>query len=204
MMNLLQRIRIVVIVLTLLSSTSDANADVGWPADFEALKAGLAPNYANFEYTLTDRRIDLPTIAARHREALASAGSEPERRQVFERLLADFRDPHVSIAWPSQSSRARANVACPSDLAAAAASSGVLFHRLPAFEALGSSDGETFRAGVLRVPGRETQGSSGSAYSCTKRSPSRARRRPPRQASNPISLATIPAQTRFARPSCNA
>jgi hypothetical protein len=195
-MKMLQSVRFVFAAIALLGSgVGDASADADWLADFEALKAGLARNYANFEYTLTDRRIDLPAIATRYREALAIAASDGERREVFERLLRDFRDPHVSIVWPSHVSSDRDETACPSDFAAAATGGGVQFHRLPVFEPLTSSDAQTFRAGLLRAPGGRRSASSESACSCTRHSRRHAWKRLPMPESNAIRPVTTSAST---------
>ena len=131
-----------------------------WQADLDALQAGLARNYANFEYTLTDRRIDLPMLAARARDALASATDDSERRRAFERLLRDLRDPHVSIAWPREDAKpgaapatredARAaTAACPADLASLATRPGVAFARLPGYRALSGAEARWFDAGLV-------------------------------------------------------
>jgi hypothetical protein len=56
-----------------------------WAGDYDALLSGLARNYANFEYTLTQRRIDLPAIADRERNALAAATGASPRAAVTAR-----------------------------------------------------------------------------------------------------------------------
>jgi hypothetical protein len=149
-----------------------------WQADLIALQVGLARNYANFEYTLTDRRIDLPLLAARSRDALASAPDDSERRRVFERLLRDLRDPHVSISWPREgpgTAVAASNrdvptgagddvekpppgAACPSDLASLSTRPGVAFARLPGYQALPDPEARWFDAGLVRDSGHPTLG----------------------------------------------
>lgn len=128
-----------------------------WQADLDALQAGLARNYANFEYTLTDRRIDLPLLAARARDALAGATDDNERRRAFERLLRDLRDPHVSITWPREEPKPGAAheetgtsaAACPADLASLATRPGVAFARLPGYHALPGVEARWFDAGLV-------------------------------------------------------
>ena len=143
-----------------LPDTAGAQSPGDWQADLDALQAGLARNYANFEYTLTERRIDLPRLAARAREALAGATDDRERRRVFEQLLRDLRDPHVSIAWPPEKSkpaataaapedvRAPAAAACPADLASLATRPGIAFARLPGYRPLPDAEARWFDAGL--------------------------------------------------------
>ena len=143
-----------------LPGTAGAQSPGDWQADLDALQAGLARNYANFEYTLTERRIDLPRLAARAREALAGATDDRERRRVFEQLLRDLRDPHVSIAWPPEKSkpaataaapedvRAPAAAACPADLASLATRPGIAFARLPGYRPLPDAEARWFDAGL--------------------------------------------------------
>lgn len=119
-------------------------AATDWSADFEALLGGLARNYANFEYTLTEQRIDLPALAARHRQELGAATDDAQRRRAIERLLRAFRDPHLRIEW--RPAPAGAAPAC----ASSEASAGVAFDQLPAFEALPSAAARHYRAGILR------------------------------------------------------
>ncbi len=126
-----------------------APREIDWTGDFAALLAGLARNYANFEYTLTDRRVDLPAFAARYRAALAEARSDSERRRLFERFVRDLRDPHVSIDWSAPATDPP-GPACQTNLEEQAVRGGVAFGRLPEFVAVESDGARLFHAGVLR------------------------------------------------------
>ena len=155
-----RRAAVAAIVAFGLPGTAGAQSPGDWQADLDALQAGLARNYANFEYTLTERRIDLPRLAARAREGLASTTDDSERRRVFEQLLRDLRDPHVSIAWPPEKSkpaataaapedvRAPAAAACPADLASLATRPGIAFARLPGYRPLPDAEARWFDAGL--------------------------------------------------------
>lgn len=122
----------------------------GHLGDFEALLAGLARHYANFEYTLLERRIDLPALAARQRAEFEAATTEAARRRAIEGLLRAFRDPHLRIEW--QPAPGAPGPAC----GAHAPLPGVAFDRLPAFQPLASAEARLFGAGILR--GRPTLG----------------------------------------------
>lgn len=140
-----------------MSETKPAPRVIDWTGDFAALLAGLARNYANFEYTLTDRRVDLAALAARYRAALATAASDAQRRRVFELFLRDLRDPHVSIDWEPRAADTPAPV-CPTNLEERTTNSGVAFRRLPEFVALETDDARLFQAGMLRGKGAPAAG----------------------------------------------
>lgn len=131
-------------VAALLCSCATAASAVDWTGDYDVLLGGLAKNYANFEYTLTERRIDLPALAARQREALAAATDDAQRRAAVERLLRAFGDPHLRVEWAL--SPATPAPACSNR----GQSPGVAFHRLPNFEPLPSAAARQYGAGVLR------------------------------------------------------
>ncbi|HTN48100.1 MAG TPA: S41 family peptidase [Burkholderiaceae bacterium] len=135
-------------------AAAEKPAQVDWTADFDALLVGLARNYANFEYTLTDRRVDLPGFAAWHRAALTAASSDDERRRAFEQLLRDLRDPHVTIDWYPHKGDEGARV-CP---AAARSNAGLAFGRLDEYEPLNTNEAQIYSAGLLRRPSAATIG----------------------------------------------
>lgn len=122
-----------------------------WRADFEALKLGLARNYANFEQQITDRRISLPKLASEAETALASAGDNAARRKIFGKMIKDLHDPHVRIEWLSGDADEARGPACPADLAAAEQDGGLRWERLAAFRPLDEASSRVFRAGILKT-----------------------------------------------------
>jgi hypothetical protein len=142
--------------LLAIASLAIAADDDPWRRDLDALQQGLARHYANFEDLLTERRLDLPALAARDRAALAAARNDAERRGVFERLLRDLRDPHVRIEWPAGDAAAAADTArpvCDPDMLALGSRPGLAFRRLPGWTALDGAAAQLFAAGVLAPPG---------------------------------------------------
>lgn len=123
-----------------------------WQADFDALLAGLASHYANFEDQIRERRLELPALAARQRKALAEADDDPGRRAAMQVLLRQLRDPHVRIDWAP----AAANAA-PEPVCAAGSDGGgegrLQWSRWPAFTPLAHDAARMFSAGLLRQPG---------------------------------------------------
>lgn len=115
-----------------------------WVADFDLMLQQLPRHYANFEYTLTERRLDLPALAQREREALAAATDDTQRRAAFDRLLRAFADPHLRIHWAPGA--AEPEPACGQHRLPP----GVAFHRLAGFVPLQEPQARQFGAGLLR------------------------------------------------------
>jgi hypothetical protein len=88
--------------LAILAGTAPAHAyDAGaWRADFVQLRKELAAAYANLDWAVEARRMDLPALSARTEAQLAKAASDDDARRIFERFLAEFGDGHVRIDWP--------------------------------------------------------------------------------------------------------
>jgi Peptidase family S41 len=128
-----------------------ALAAATWQADFDALLAGLASNYANFEDQIRERRLDLPALAARQRRALNEADDDHGRRTALEGLLRPLRDPHVKIDWKPQAAGG-----APAPVCAAGTDGGregrLQWSRWPSFAPLVSDSARIFSAGVLHLP----------------------------------------------------
>lgn len=122
-----------------------------WQADFDALLAGLASNYANFEDQIRERRLDLPAVAARQRQALTKADDDQGRRTALEGVLRQMRDPHVRIDWaPAPADGA------PEPVCAAGSNAGregrLQWSRWPGFTPLAGDRARIFSAGLLHRP----------------------------------------------------
>ncbi len=139
-----------------------------WREDFAQLKRELAAAYANLEWAVESRRMDLPSLATRAEDLLAKATSDEEARRVFERFLASFGDGHLRIRWPKPG----APVATPEsgDPAKPAARScadlgyrrprddGLDFSAFPRYRRLATPESASFPAGVLETAGGKRLG----------------------------------------------
>lgn len=133
------------------AAVTPAPGSADWQSDYEALLAGLASHYANFEDQIRVRRIDLPALAARQRKALQDATDDTGRRAAIEGLLRQLRDPHVRIDWnPLPAGHA------PEPVCAAGMNGGregrLQWSRWPAFTPLADEAARIFSAGLLRRP----------------------------------------------------
>ncbi len=138
------------VALASAAAAAPAHTAAGWQADFDALLAGLASHYANFEDQIRERRLDLPALATQQRRALTDASDDQGRRAAIQGLLRQLRDPHVRIDW------APAADDSPGPVCAAGGNSGregrLQWSRLPGFTPLALDAARMFSAGLLRQP----------------------------------------------------
>lgn len=66
-----------------------------WQADYASLKASLAQHYANLDWAVSHRGLDLVAIDLAVTQELASARSNGEARRVLESFIDRFADPHL-------------------------------------------------------------------------------------------------------------
>lgn len=132
-----------------------------WRQDFAQLQRELSTSYANLEWAVESRRMDLPELAARVRDLLAKAGSDDEARRLFDSFLAKFGDGHLYIRWP----RPGAPAVAAGDPAKTSARScadlgyrrprddGLDFSAIPRYRRLATPESASFPAGVLETAG---------------------------------------------------
>jgi Peptidase family S41 len=143
-----------------------------WLEDFEQLKREMAAHYANLDWAVAERRIDLKQLSEQTAARLREAQSDAQAQQVIKSFLRTFGDEHISIQWPSADQRvgpakntAIKNDAAQNDKPSAPASlcdrldfrarrtaPGIAFDRLPGFEPHHTADSKYFPIGVLVLP----------------------------------------------------
>src|SRR5262245_43486834 len=72
-----------------------------WIEDLQVIKTALETRYANREWMLTVRGIDVDAMLERTTLQVEAAGSDMAARAVIDRMLLRFHDGHVQIDWPS-------------------------------------------------------------------------------------------------------
>ena len=68
-----------------------------WLEDLDALEAHMGSVYANLEWIVERRGLDLPALDRRTRAAIRAAGSERAAHGALEEFVAAFDDPHFGI-----------------------------------------------------------------------------------------------------------
>jgi hypothetical protein len=90
-------------LLALPAASADAPAAFDakpWLEDLRQIRAAVASKYANLEWQVSEREVDLNDLFARAETRLEQATSEAEARAVIERLTHSFGDGHVGVRWP--------------------------------------------------------------------------------------------------------
>lgn len=136
-----------------------------WLQDFEQLKQAMAAHYANLEWAVTRRGMDLKQLAATTAARLRDAGTDADARRAIESFLGAFGDGHLEIQWPTPdgapassrpptAARAPVRPACRAlGYRSTSVSKGLGFALLPHFRPLTTADSPIFAIGVLQVPG---------------------------------------------------
>jgi hypothetical protein len=76
-----------------------------WLADYAQLKVDLAQGYANLDWMVAHRGLDLPALDARTTAALEGSVSRLQAWIALDAFVEAFDDPHVSLAWTRSPSR---------------------------------------------------------------------------------------------------
>ena len=129
-----------------------------WRRDFVQLQAELAVAYANLDWAVTGRRMNLKALATQAGGELDRAASDEEGRRVFERFLAEFGDGHLRIDWPRppaarKPAQGGAGRSCADLGYRRWRDPGLDFTAFRGYEPLVTPDSASFPAGVLRTEG---------------------------------------------------
>jgi len=126
-----------------------------WLEDFQQLLSELSSHYANLDWAIEERRMDLPHLREQTEIKLRAQTNEEEARRVLRQFLDSFGDGHLEIRWPRPQEAPSPSVQ-GKDLCNALGyntrlSPGLDFSSLPGFTALDNQDSKLFFAGLLRL-----------------------------------------------------
>jgi hypothetical protein len=143
--------------------TPGASADAGvafdpapWLEDLDALTAAMSSHYANFDFAVRVRRMDLARVKKRAQDRIRAAKSDDEARRAFRRFLGAFGDGHLDIDWtpPANSPpSARTGPLCARLGYEEHDAGGVDFTLVPGFSSIDDADAHDVPGGVLRLSG---------------------------------------------------
>jgi hypothetical protein len=129
-----------------------------WAEDFQQLTAEMAAHYADLEYAVDERHMDLPALPRETEGKLGHSCDEREARKALKTFLDSFGDGHLEIDWPQPAPpNPEPKPANNESLCARLGykrfgfKSGIEFSSLAQFTNIGGPDGEWFPGGVLRV-----------------------------------------------------
>ena len=129
-----------------------------WIGDFHELTTAMASHYADLEWAINDRRMDLPKLRQATEDNLRRCDSNQCVRRELEKFLDAFGDGHLSIAWTRENPPSSVEAAADRSLCGrlgykAPISPGIDFSLLPGFAAAGGDDSQLFSGGLLTLAG---------------------------------------------------
>ncbi len=74
----------------------------GWLRDFRQLIDEMSSHYANLEWAVKERHMDLARLRSETEARILSARSAEEERRAFRDFAAAFGDGHLKITWPDE------------------------------------------------------------------------------------------------------
>jgi hypothetical protein len=148
--------------------TAHAYDAAQWREDFAQVRQELARSYANLDWAVAERKIDLQALVERTEQGLATARSDEEAVKVLKQFLDAFGDGHLRLEPPQ-----RADATAGSALAPAATATdpktcrdmgyqqmmrrdraAIDFGATGRYEALANEDAAILPAGLLKAGAR--------------------------------------------------
>ncbi len=125
-----------------------------WLADFHQLRDEMSAHYANLEWAVNDRHMDLPALRAGTEESIRQANNADQERKAFQKFLDAFGDGHLNINWQPKNAAQQATSTAPKPLCerlgyVAHSRNGVQFSLLPGFQAVDDAEALLFQGGIL-------------------------------------------------------
>jgi hypothetical protein len=117
----------------------------------------MSSQYANLEWAVQERKMDLPQLREQTEAKLREAKEEGKARRIIDKFVEKFGDGHLEIDWPKvrvqglPSSRDTEHDLCTRLGYDSRMHSGLNFSILPEFIAVGSEDVRLFPGGLLKV-----------------------------------------------------
>jgi hypothetical protein len=130
-----------------------------WLDDFHELITAMESHYADLDWAIHDRKMDLPKLRQETEDKLRQSQDEPTARHVFEKFLDAFGDGHLGITWPKPPAAVPdknppENKSLCSRLGYAShPSPGIDFSLIPGYEHVESEGSASFPGGILTLKG---------------------------------------------------
>jgi len=134
-----------------------------WVEDFHQLLREMSSHYANLEWAIQERHMDLPQLRQQTEAKLGEARNEEDARRILNQFVESFGDGHLQIRWPKAQESKPASSTSGQGLCARLdynehLSPGLDFSLLSSFTPLDSEDARVFPSGILRLPSAKAIG----------------------------------------------
>ena len=127
-----------------------------WLDDLEQTREAIATKYANLEWVVIEREINLESLFTDAKSQLQSATSETDAQAVFDRLARRLGDGHVRFRWSTDHSPKAVPKA---DCAALGYDLGIrgkpVAAFMPGYVALADAPAKEFPAGIMELKGQK-------------------------------------------------
>jgi len=157
-------ILLVLVAVSLLAAASIASEKptvsfdpAPWLEDFRQLQSEMSAHYADLEFAVQERRMDLPTLRKETETKLRNAKDQRDAQRALEKFVASFGDGHFDIQWVTPEVRS-ANLSeqgapslCQKLGYNARLKPGLDFSTYPGFAPLKGEDFAIFPGGLLHL-----------------------------------------------------
>lgn len=129
-----------------------------WLEDFHELLREMSEHYADLEYAVEGRHMDMPQLRRETEQKLSVSCDEHEARRALQSFLGSFGDGRLEIVWSSPSPNATDTK--PADAASLCIrlgyekkplNPGIDFGQLPEFTSIGGDGADRFPGGILTL-----------------------------------------------------
>jgi hypothetical protein len=125
-----------------------------WLDDLHELIAAMDSHYADLEWAIKDRHMDLPRLRQDTEQKLRDSPDNQAAQRIFEQFLDTFGDGHLSIKWPTGEV---SELEPPEPLCRRLGyrnpnKRGIAFSALPSFVDLPGEGSDLFPGGLLNLP----------------------------------------------------
>ena len=126
-----------------------------WLDDLKQTQVAVSAKYANLEWLVLEREVDLPGLFLDAESRIEAAQSEADARSAFERLARKFADGHVRFRWPApQVAKGPSRTSCASLGYDAQMQGNLVAAFIPGYTALARQTPDEFPAGIIQLDGK--------------------------------------------------
>jgi Peptidase family S41 len=126
-----------------------------WIEDFHQLLYEMETHYANLEWAVNDRKMNLPELRKKTEDALTNAHSDADAHSAINTFVDSFGDGHLELEWPSEDgktpeTRVEADV-CARLGYHPRGKPGIDYSFLTELSPVPTAEGELFQGGLLKA-----------------------------------------------------
>jgi Peptidase family S41 len=127
-----------------------------WLQDLDTAREAVMTKYANLEWLVTEREVDLSQLFKDTESQIRNANSAAEARTALDRWARSFGDGHVKIRWPDQPAALPLSAQTCAAIGFDARMQGApIAAHMPGYRALADAPAPEFPSGTVEVSGHK-------------------------------------------------